>query len=72
MFLKVTDQLSETAKNVGDTSSLGGVLLYMINALNPYLEFIIVAATAVWFILRTVDLAWNLIDRFKGKEKGTN
>jgi len=69
LLLNITHHLSPIVKNAGDTTSLGAVLLYMINVLDPIFKFVIVVATAVWFILRAVDLAWTLWERWEARKK---
>lgn len=64
-----TQHLPKMVKDTGDVLSLGSILTYMMGVLTPFFEFIVVFATAIWFVLRSVDLAWNLIDRWKGKKK---
>lgn len=68
MLHKVNESLHhipKLAKDAGDTVSLGAITAYWIGMLTPFLEFISLLAVTGWFILRFIDLAWSLADKWK-------
>lgn len=68
-LVEQTQHLPRIAKDTGDTLSIGSLLSYAMGILTPFFEFLVIVATATWFILRSVDLTWNLVDRWKNKKK---
>jgi hypothetical protein len=67
-LIEQTQHIPKLVKDGGDTLSLGGILLYFTTALTPYLEFIVLALTAIWFFLRIIDFTWSLRDRWKNRK----
>lgn len=69
IFVEHIQQTPKLVKEVGDTLSVGSLVSYVMGILTPFFEFLVIVATASWFILRCVELTWNLVERWK-KKKG--
>ena len=68
ILINSLQHMSAPVKNVTDAFSVSSVLYTVMTAFNPIIEFVILFATALWFILRVVDLLWTLVDRWKNRK----